>query len=135
MNANLTERSRRGRFPNPQASQTSSSDHGLDLSLNLDIREYVQKQENIKHSSDKDEWLSQPEFPSVDELANEMPALLANKIEAPYKSKNKYLKIHYGLQREDAVGSLRDALQDFRGDPTTNDTHKFSVYDQVMTPQ
>ncbi len=135
MNANLTERSRRGRFPNPQASQTSSSDHGLDLSLNLDIREYVQKQENIKHSSDKDEWLSQPEFPSVDELANEMPALLANKIEAPYKSKDKYLKIHYGLQREDAVGSLRDALQDFRGDPTTNDTHKFSVYDQVMTPQ
>ncbi|KAK5402956.1 hypothetical protein LTR06_010382 [Exophiala xenobiotica] len=131
MNANLSERFRRGRFPNTQAAQTSSSGHGFDLSLNLDIREYVQKQDNIKHSSDKDEWLSQPEFPSVDELENEMPGLLVNKIEAPYKSKDKYLKTHYGLQREDAVGSLRDALQDFRSDPTTNDTHKFSVYDQV----
>jgi helicase required for RNAi-mediated heterochromatin assembly 1 len=131
MNANLSERFRRGRFPNTQAAQTSSSGHGFDLSLNLDIREYVQKQDNIKHSSDKNEWLSQPEFPSVDELENEMPGLLVNKIEAPYKSKDKYLKTHYGLQREDAVGSLRDALQDFRSDPTTNDTHKFSVYDQV----
>ncbi|KAK4944466.1 hypothetical protein LTR10_016140 [Elasticomyces elasticus] len=131
MNANLSERFKGGRLPNTHQALTNAFEHGLDLSLNLDIRDYVQKQDSIKQSSEKDAWLSQPEFPTVDELAISEAAITPNKIEGPYRSKVKYLKIHYGLQREDALGSLRDALNDFRQNPAANDTTKYSVYDQV----
>lgn len=131
MKANFAERFRGGRRPNTHATLTNTSDNGLDLSLNTDIRDYFKKQGEIRQSSDKDAWLSQPEFPTVDELAIAEAALTPNKIEGPYRSKDKYLRIHYGLQREDAVGSLRDAIQDFRQNPSANDTTKYSVYDQV----
>lgn len=110
---------------------SNSFEPELDLTLNLEVREYVQKQEQIQQSSEKDGWLSQPEFPTVTELAVTEAALMPNKIDGPFKNKDKYLKTHYSLQREDAVGGLREALQDFCRDPKTNDTQKFSVYDQA----
>ncbi|KIW20615.1 hypothetical protein PV08_01190 [Exophiala spinifera] len=132
MNANLPERFRGGGARrNYHAAATTNSSAGFDMTLNLDIREYSNKQESIKATSDQDDWLSMPEFPTAEELLGDGPQLLANKIKRPYKSKEKYLKIHYDLQREDAIGSLRDALQEFRSDPTMNDTHDFSIYDQV----
>lgn len=130
MNANLSEGFRSNRDPNTYNALASSL-NGLDLSLNLDIREYVQKQEKIKSSSDKDAWLSQPEIPTNNEFLVAEAVLIPNRINTPYKSKDKYLRIHYGLLREDATGCLRDAIQEFRQDPTTGDTQKFSVYDQV----
>ncbi|KIW38334.1 uncharacterized protein PV06_09306 [Exophiala oligosperma] len=135
MNVNLPERFRGGgprRNYQTSAIPTSSSPSTeFDLTLNLGVREYCNKQDDIKATSEQDDWLSMPEFPTTEELLSDGPLLLANKIKRPYKSKEKYLKIHYDLQREDAIGSLRDALQEFRSDPTTNDTPEFSVYDQV----
>lgn len=105
----------------------------LELNLSLDIRNYFLKQKEIKQSCKKDSWLAVPEIPTFEELSvDEMTvAVPPNKIDGPYKSKDRYLKTQYTLLREDAVGPLRDAILDFQKDPTTMDTFKFSVYDQV----
>lgn len=131
MNADLPERFRGGRRLKTQAELNTASDNGLDLTLNLDIRDYVEKQGTIKATSAKDVWLSQPEVPGSDELAVGEASLAPNKIDAPYRNKDKYLKTHYALLREDALGSLREAIEDFRLNPGTREAHKFSVYDQV----
>ena len=132
MNANLLERfGGRSRFPNTHTAISTAFDNDLDLTLNLDIREYVFAQDKIKQFSDKDAWLSMPELPTTDELDIAESSVLPNKIEGPYKSKDRYLKTQYSLLREDAVGSLRDALQDLKKNPDTNDAQNFSVYDQV----
>ncbi|EXJ92707.1 hypothetical protein A1O3_01259 [Capronia epimyces CBS 606.96] len=132
MNTHISERfGRGGRFPNTHNALTSAFDNGLDLTLNIDIREYVEKQGQIKMSSEKDAWLEAPEIPTNDELAVAEAALPPNKVDAPWRSKEKYLRTQYSLLREDAVGSLRDAVQDFRQNPATGDTQKFSVYEQV----
>lgn len=132
MNTHLVERFRRGnRFPNAQNAYTSAFTNGLDLKLNTDIRDYVGKQEQITQSAERDTWLSQPEIPTKEELAIAEPALPANKVNAPWRSKEKYLRTQYALLREDAVGNLREAVQDFAKSPTTGDTQKFAVYDKV----
>ncbi|OCT50332.1 Helicase required for RNAi-mediated heterochromatin assembly 1 [Cladophialophora carrionii] len=132
MNADLSERFKGpSHRPNTQTAVTSAPEDELDLTLNLDIRDYVSKQEQIESTSDRDGWLSQPEIPTNKELFADSADLLPNKIDGPYKTKDRYLKTHYELVREDAVGCFRDAIHDFRKDPSTGDTHKFSVYDQV----
>jgi helicase required for RNAi-mediated heterochromatin assembly 1 len=130
MNANLAERFKGTRRTETQ-NTPSDQDDGPDPSLNLNVRAYVADQERIQASRDSEDWLSEPEIPTAEELCNDVTGLLPNKIGKPYKSKERYLKIHYGLLREDAVGSLREAVLDFRQDPSTDDTTKFSVYDQV----
>ncbi|KIW89661.1 uncharacterized protein Z519_09817 [Cladophialophora bantiana CBS 173.52] len=132
MNPGLSERFKSGRrHPNTRNAPENAFDDSPGPTLTLDIRDYNAKQEQIQSTSDKDAWLSQPEIPTKQELAVGEASLLPNKIDSPYKSKDRYLKTHYALLREDALGSLRDALQDFCQDPTTGDTVKFSVYDQV----
>ena len=133
MNANLSERFRGLRSQTSYSSASTNVGNGLDLNLSLDIRNYFLKQKEIIESSKKDSWLAVPEIPtfeelSVDEMAVSVPT---NKIDGPYKSKERYLKTQFNLLREDAIGPLRDAILDFQKDPTTMDTFKFSVYDQV----
>lgn len=131
MNANLSERFRGSRYPNTHNSASTDQNNVLELNLSLDIRNYFLKQKEIKQSSKSDSWLALPEIPTFEELSIAETAVLPNKIDGPYKSKDRYLKTKYSLLREDAVGSLRDAILDFQKDPTTMDTPKFSVYDQV----
>lgn len=136
MNEHLSERFKGGKqHSKTQATLTSSFDNGLDLTLNTDIREYVQKQQQITKSSDRDAWLAEPEIPTTEELSAAEAALVPNKIEGPFKNREKYLRMHYALLREDALGCLRDAIQDFRADPTVGETAKFSVYNQVRMPR
>ncbi|OAL20644.1 hypothetical protein AYO22_08653 [Fonsecaea multimorphosa] len=132
MNAELSERFKSARrYPNTHHALSNPRNDGPNPTLCLDIREYHIKQGQIQSTSEKDAWLSQDEIPTTQELAAGEATLLPNKIDSPFKSKDRYLKTHYALLREDAVGSLRDAIQDFRQDPATGDTTKFSVYDQV----
>ncbi|KIW27697.1 hypothetical protein, variant [Cladophialophora immunda] len=132
MNTELSERFKSARrYPNTHNAVSNAFDDRPNPTLCLDIRDYYMKQRQIRATSDKDAWLSQDEIPTKQELAVGEATLLPNKIDSPYKSKERYLKTHYALLREDAVGCLRDAIQDFRQDPATGDTTKFSVYDQV----
>jgi helicase required for RNAi-mediated heterochromatin assembly 1 len=132
MNASFSERFKHRAFrPNTNAALSLAVDNGLDISLNREIRNYVTQQENLVAKADRDGWTSRPEIPTNDELAIEEAELLPNKIAKPYKSKEKYLRTHYDLLREDSLGCLRDAVQDFAKDPSANDTNKYSIYDQV----
>lgn len=132
MNADLSERFRGStRRTIAQSPLDSELENKLDLTLNLQIREYVSKQEQTQSTAKADSWLSQPEVPTTEELSVPCNDLLPNKIKVPYKNTERYFKIHYGLFREDAVGSLRDAVHDFRENTSNDDNHKFSVYEQV----
>ncbi|KAH0846063.1 Helicase required for RNAi-mediated heterochromatin assembly 1 [Fonsecaea pedrosoi] len=132
MNAELSERFKSVRHhSNVRSARDNTLIDEPGPTLCLDIRDYHTKQARIQSTSDKDAWLSQDEIPTKQEMAVGEATLLANKIEGPYKSKDRYLKTHHALLREDSVGCLRDAIQEFIRDPTTSDTMKFSVYDQV----
>lgn len=130
MNAHLSERVSHSRYTSrSNANVNATMTNGFDLNLSLDIRNYFLKDET-KQSS-KDSWLSLPEIPTFEELSVAETAIPSNKIDGPYKSKERYLKTISALLREDAIGPLRDSMLDFQKDPTTMDTPKFSVYDQV----
>lgn len=132
MNADLSERFKgAARYPNRLNAVNSDPENGLDLVLNLDIRNYVAKQEQVTSTSKNDIWLSKPEIPTNQELSAEAADLSPNRVDGPYKSKERYVKTQYELFREDAVGNLRDAVHDFLADPSTGDTNNFSVYDQA----
>ena len=132
MNATLAERFKgSARHPNTHTALGSASETGLDPTLNLDIREYFTKEEQITSTSDGDAWLSQSELPTNQELSILDTQFRANKVIGPYKNKERYLCTHYELLREDAIGSLRDAIHEFCKDTACGDTQQFSVYDQV----
>ena len=68
---------------------------------------------------------------------NDEVILPANKIDGAWKSKDRYLKAHYSLLREDAVSPLRDAVDLFRRTPDMmeNDSRVVSIYEKVSRPQ
>lgn len=81
-------------------------------------------------------WLCQPEVPTSAEilLTEDSEIMLpANKIDEAWKNKDKYLKAHYNLLREDAVSPLRDAVELFRRTPEMmeNDSTVVSIYEKV----
>ncbi len=132
MNADLSERFKgSARRPNTNQSLSGAFESSLDLTLNLDIRDYISRQEQISSTSDKDAWLSTPEIPTKQEFTNLAADLLPNKVQGPFKNKERYVKTHYELLREDSVGCLRDAIHEFGNDLSTGDTNKFSIYDQI----
>ena len=86
--------------------------------------------------SSANRWLRQPEVPTSAEIllaGDDDVVLPANKIDGPWKSKDKYLKAHYNLLREDAVSPLRDAVEIFRQDPDMmeSDSKIVSIYEKV----
>ena len=131
MNAHLPERFRGPQPRKGHQSFTDGPENDLDYKLNLDIRNYFVKQGDIAPTSSKDQWLATSKVPTHEELGETMAEVFSNKISGPYRNKSQYLKVQYSLQREDAVGSLRDAIHDFQNNPQTMDTQKFVIYDQV----
>ena len=129
MNSWLSERIPHSKYPSSSTANTPKTNSDIDVDLSLDIRNYFVVNEASRSS--KDSWLSLPEIPTFEELSIAETAVPANKIDGPYKTKERYLKIQYTLLREDALSCLRDAMLDFQKDPTTMDTPKFSIYDQV----
>jgi helicase required for RNAi-mediated heterochromatin assembly 1 len=116
-------------------SPTSSSSRAPDIKLNVDIRAYARAADDITKSSSS-RWLCQPEVPTSAEIlpaGDDDVVLPANKIDGPWKSKDKYLKAHYNLLREDAVSPLRDAVETFRQNPDMMESdHKgVSIYEKV----
>lgn len=43
--------------------------------------------------------------------------ILANKIDGPWSSRDKYLQAHYELLREDGTAPLRQAVEEIRANP------------------
>jgi helicase required for RNAi-mediated heterochromatin assembly 1 len=112
-----------------------SSSPRADVKLNVGIRAYVRAANDIMKSSSS-RWLCQPEIPTSAEIlpaGDDDVVLPANKIDGPWKSKDKYLKAHYNLLREDAVSPLRDAVEILRQNPDMmeSDSKVVSIYEKV----
>ena len=81
-------------------------------------------------------WLCQPEVPTSEELlrpANEDYDQFANKIDGPWRSKDKYLRAHYSLLRDDAVTPIWSAVNSFRDTPDMmeEDGKGILIYEKV----
>ncbi len=134
MNANLAERFRGNRPARLENGNTTSFDPEADFVVNHDIRRYVHAQENITRDATPGDWLSHLEIPSNEEIALSVDAevvLAANKVEGKWRSKDKYLRAHFGLLREDAISPLRDAVDKYKKDPDMMDDFTLSIYEKV----
>jgi helicase required for RNAi-mediated heterochromatin assembly 1 len=134
INAHLPERFRGGARPTPM-NPISSSPRAPDIKLNVGIRAYAHAADDIMKSSPS-RWLCQPEVPTSAEIllaGDDDVVLPANKIDGPWKSKDKYLKAHYNLLREDAVSPLRDSVEIFRQNPDMmeSDSKVVAIYEKV----
>jgi helicase required for RNAi-mediated heterochromatin assembly 1 len=105
------------------------------IKLNVGIRAYARAADDIMKASSS-RWFCQPEVPTSAEVL--LPGdgevkIPANKIDGAWKSKDKYLKAHYNLLREDAVSPLRDAVELFRRTPEMmeNESKVISIYEKV----
>jgi len=130
MNADLPERFRGQR----RAQHQPELPPNFELKLNLDIRKYVHKQEQISNSALEGTWSSLTEIPTSAEVAlaqGDEVELVPNKRRGKWKNKERYLKAHYELLREDAVSPLRDAVDKIRRDPDMTDDPSMSVYEKV----
>ena len=133
LNSHLTEKftsNRSARLPPSSSSFTEN----YDVSLNKDIRQYIHDQDKKNKSAEPGDWRGLPEIPTNDEVSlalEEEVTLLPNKQRGKWKSKEKYLRTHYELQREDAVSPLRDAIDKFRKDPGMGDDHSLNIYEKV----
>ena len=134
MNAALPERFRGTDASRANSSYTPPSFDDLDLTLNLDIRHYVEKQSRITGREGRDAWLDQEELPANEEIfenQDQAVELAPNKVRGKWKSVDKYLKAHYALLREDAVSPLRDAVDTFRKTPDMSDGKGVCIYEKV----
>jgi helicase required for RNAi-mediated heterochromatin assembly 1 len=136
MNAHLPERFRGNARPGFPHSASLPPSHTPLAKVNLGIRAYARAADDIMKSS-SNRWLRQPEFPASAEIliAGEGDVSIpANKINGAWKSKERYLKAHYNLLREDAVSPLRDAVEHFRQTPDMmeNDNNRVVwIYEKV----
>lgn len=102
--------------------------------LNADVAKYIKDQDTIFSSAEEGNWLSLPEIPQESEillLHSEGISLPSNKIDQPWNKKERYLKTHYRLLREDTVTALREAVTKFRKDPQRLDDNDTRIYEQV----
>lgn len=136
MNTHISERLRGNGRPQDSQALTFSS-KADEVKLNVDIREYFRLEDTVKRSASRksSQWLQQPEIPTGGEILledDEEVSLPPNKIDGPWKSKERYLKSHYTLLREDAVSPLRDAVDTFRQNPEMDEDGRIvSIYEKV----
>lgn len=107
------------------------------------VRKYLQLYESRSHAlvNHAETWVTTPEIPTASELCPteedaqsttclDMPV---NKIDGPWESKAEYLRSHYQLLREDAISSLRDAVEEVKDNPGMSDSGTFNIYEKVHT--
>ena len=134
MNVNLPERFLHGFRPERDEPSTQQM-KGTPITLNTDIRIYVSDAEKAQQTSSAT-WLRHPEIPATEEVwrnDDEDVELPVNKIRGPWRNKDRYLKAHFELLREDAVGPLREAVDDFRQNPqmVEEDRGKVAIYEKA----
>ncbi|KAI5292240.1 hypothetical protein KEM55_007969 [Ascosphaera atra] len=93
-----------------------------------------QKAEQEERASPDYSWRYKPELPTADELCPEPDtevAISPNIIDGAWATKEAYLKTHYDLCREDALGPLIDAVAAVREKPGMCDDNKTCIYEKV----
>lgn len=91
---------------------------GPRLELNTRIRNYFS---NASMPTNVPAYVSQKEVPTSEEVCvpddGEEVNVPENTVVGPWKSKRKYLSVHYALLREDAVTPLRNVVSEMQADP------------------
>lgn len=109
---------------------------------NLAIRKYYEATTHLTEArlpvDGKEDWRTKSELPTTDEIFNQEHdtsdvLLLPNRPSGPWPSTELYLNAHYNLIREDAIGSLRDAVLWVRTYPDMSDTKTITIYDKVIS--
>ena len=132
MNAGLQERFSRHlpwvqQSGNPQGPSTA-----LRVKPDLSIRKY----EASLPAVDAPAWTLRREIPTSKEINgtdNEVEVPI-NMINGPWSSKEEYLHSHYELLREDAISTLRDAVDEVRNEPAITEAQSqenASIYEKV----
>ena len=132
-NSSLPERFRAANLRRAAASPNITNNNGYRAKLNLGPREYLQAQRAITQDN-PDDWRSLPEIPKTEEIArtDDRPLLIpANKVKGKWKSKEKYLRVHYELLREDSITPIREAVDAFKKDPVMTDNKNLAIYEKV----
>ena len=105
----------------------------LKTTLNLNVREYLRDQ-GIEGTSS---WSSLREIPTSEEInTSEDAQVWVNTIDGPWDGKDEYLRAHYSLLRDDAVGPLRDAVREIKASPKMMERHSrehAGIYENVCT--
>ncbi|KAI5843438.1 hypothetical protein DFP73DRAFT_552098 [Morchella snyderi] len=102
---------------------------GHNSGLTLKISTYSFENESTDHLEGA--WRKRPDVPTTEELLREVIDLPTNSIDGAFDSVDDYLETHYELLREDAFACLRDAVLLMKEDPSTDDTHDVSIYENV----
>lgn len=76
----------------------------------------------------------------IDDMDSEEPSQFRafNKVDGGWSSKEKYLRTHYKLLREDAIRKLREGIAAFRDSPSMDESAsqgRICLYDNVSTGQ
>ena len=132
-NSSLPERFRAGNIQREAASTDTTRNNGYRVQLNMGPREYFQAQRKITQEN-PDNWRSLPDIPRKAEIARtDDKAILipANKVDRKWKSKEKYLRTHYELLREDSIAPIREAVDAVRKSPGMLDNKDLAVYEKV----
>lgn len=136
INAHISERFK-GRMRHIRRTDDSRGDGVAENDapvLNPDIARYVREQNSLCERAEPDDWLSMPEIPPASEILipdGESVVLPRNRIDQPWTKKERYLKAHYKLLREDAIAPLREAVAKFRQDPRRMDDNDTRIYEEV----
>lgn len=132
-NSSLPERFRGTNFRRTAVAAETMHNNGYRVELNLGPRKYFQAQQKIAEDN-VGEWQSLPEIPTSDEIAlNDSQTMMipANKVKGKWKSKEKYLRSHYELLREDSIAPIRDAVDVVRKNPEMMDNKDVAIYEKV----
>jgi hypothetical protein len=131
-NSSLPERFR-SNFRRQSAPSDTMHNNGYQIKVNLGIRQYAEAQEKIA-TNNPGQWQSLPEIPTSKEIAltdMEDVTVGANKIQGKWKSKDKYLRAHYELLREDSISPIRDAVDAVRKSPEMLDNPVAAIYEKA----
>ncbi|ROT41621.1 hypothetical protein SODALDRAFT_245579, partial [Sodiomyces alkalinus F11] len=77
-------------------------------------------------------WLDYPDLPTPEEIMSRDPTLpLENHPNTAYATHKAYFEVQWRLLRHEGIEPLRRAVQEFRENPTMNDTVETYIYDEV----
>lgn len=125
----------------PNNHENSNQSKPPERRANLAIRQYYDTKTQLTEArlpaDGKEDWRTKSELPTTDEIfgqGNDTSDVLLfpNRPSGPWPSKDLYLNAHYNLIREDAIGTLRDAVLWARTYPGMKDTDKVTIYDKVI---
>lgn len=132
MNEHLAERFARQRRFQPQ-SKASYDPNNSKEQLNRGIRTYVAAA-SAPPANNAKPWLCKAEVPTTEEILDdeEEPLQLPeNRLDKPWPNRRRYLETHYELLREDAISPLRDAVAQFKSNPSMDDDDQVAVYEKA----